>query len=71
MTARTPEIRQELWARRAEWMPPDAGRDTDAPADAEKAFARASQWSESYANPEVMEFIKRARAARMSGSGQR
>jgi len=52
-------------------MPPDAGRDTDAPADAEKAFARASQWSESYANPEVMGFIKRARAARMSGSGQR
>jgi DNA-binding transcriptional MerR regulator len=65
----TPDIREQLWARRAEWMPPDAGRDALAPADAEKAFARASQWSESYASPEVLEFIKRARAARMSGKG--
>ena len=67
----TPEIRQQLWARRAEWMPPDAGRETHAPADAEQAFARASQWSESYASREVLEFIQRARAARMAGNSQR
>lgn len=48
-------------------MPPGAGRDTDVPLD----VARASKWSESYANPDVLEFIKRARAARMTGNGQR
>jgi hypothetical protein len=60
----TPDIRQKLWARRAEWMPPGSGGDPDVPVDAEGAFARASQWSQSYADPEVLEFIQRARAAR-------
>ena len=63
----TPEIRQKLWARRAEWMPTEAGPDPHTPVDAEQAFARASKWSESYADPEVLEFIRRARAARVKG----
>ena len=47
------------------------GRDGQAPVDAEAAFARASQWSESYASPEVLEFIQRLRAARIAGAGHR
>ncbi len=62
----TPELRDELWSRRAEWMPPDVARDTRVPADAEGALARARGWSQSFASPEVLEFIKRARVARMT-----
>jgi DNA-binding transcriptional MerR regulator len=62
----TPELRDELWARRAEWMPTHIERDTSVPADAEAALARAQQWSQYFANPEVLEFIKRARSARLT-----
>ena len=47
-------------------MPPGAGRDTDVPLD-----VTASKWSEWSANPDVLEFINRARAARVTGNGQR
>ena len=67
----TPELRDALWARRAEWMPPDVGRDTRVPAGAEDAVARARERSQAFANPEVLEFIKRVRAARMAMNNQR
>jgi hypothetical protein len=60
----TPELRGEIWARRAEWMPPGAALHANVPAGADAALALARKLSESLANPEVLDFIKRARAAR-------
>ena len=64
-SAPRPEVRDEVWARRAEWMPPGTSRDASMPADADAARTLARKWSESFANPDVLDFIKRARAARM------
>jgi hypothetical protein len=58
----TTELRDEVWARRAEWMPPGAAE--AAPASAEEALARVREQGESLVGSDVMEFIRRARAAR-------
>jgi DNA-binding transcriptional MerR regulator len=60
----TPELRDEVWGRRAEWMPPGTALKASMPADADAALALARKLSESFANPDVLDFIKRARAAR-------
>ena len=60
----TPEVRDEIWVRRAEWMPPGSALEANLPADADAALALARKLRESFANPEVLDFIKRARAAR-------
>jgi DNA-binding transcriptional MerR regulator len=58
----TPELRDALWARRAEWLPADAER--DAPTDAEDALAQIRERIKFFADTGVLEFINRARAAR-------
>lgn len=60
----TPEIRDAVWARRAEWLPADAEREGSAPANDEEARARVLELKKSFASDGVFEFIKRARAAR-------
>jgi MerR family transcriptional regulator, thiopeptide resistance regulator len=60
----SPEFQDELWARRAEWLPPDAAREsTDVPS-ADEAFARLRERISSFASSDVLDFIQRARAAR-------
>jgi DNA-binding transcriptional MerR regulator len=60
----TPERRDELWARRAEWLPADAGREQRDPAEAEQALAQARERIHAFASSDVLAFIERARAAR-------
>lgn len=59
-----PEIRDALWARRAEWLPADAEREARALTDAEEALAQVRKRIASVADSSVLEFITRARAAR-------
>jgi MerR family transcriptional regulator, thiopeptide resistance regulator len=60
----TPELRDALWQRRAEWLPHDAERETRVPASGEEALAQARERAQSFADPEVLDFIRRAREAR-------
>jgi DNA-binding transcriptional MerR regulator len=65
----TPELRDALWERRSEWMPAGQPADAGPPATADEARARVERWSQSFAAPDVIDFIKRARAARdLNGS---
>jgi DNA-binding transcriptional MerR regulator len=58
-----PDLREALWARRAEWLPERATAATrDVAAD--EALLAARRRAESFASPEVLAFIGRARAAR-------
>jgi DNA-binding transcriptional MerR regulator len=59
----TPELRDELWARRAEWMPADAAREMG-DVTAEEARSRLQEQISAFGGTEVLEFIRRARAAR-------
>jgi len=59
-----PELRAELWARRAEWLPEDAVRTTEHLRDADEALTRARVLATSYVGDDVLEFIRKARAAR-------
>lgn len=62
---RTPtELRDEVWARRADWLPAAAAEHARQTGHAEEALARARERAESFAGSDVMEFIRRARAAR-------
>jgi DNA-binding transcriptional MerR regulator len=60
----TPELRDALWARRAEWLPPDAEPQARDQTDAEEALAQTRERARSFVDSRVLEFIKRARAAR-------
>jgi len=60
-----PEMREALWARRAEWMPEDASRAAQGMRAAD-ALRAARLQAESFASPDVIAFIDRARAARTS-----
>jgi MerR family transcriptional regulator, thiopeptide resistance regulator len=59
----TPELEEELWARRTEWLPagvaPDAGDVT-----ANEALERVRERARAFGGSDVLEFIRRARAAR-------
>ncbi len=60
----TPELREALWARRGDWMPAGRGAEMNEPASAEHVRAKVEQLTRSLAAPEIVEFIKRARAAK-------
>jgi hypothetical protein len=60
----TPELRDELWSRRAEWLPADAAKAARETGSAEEALAQVRERMTSLADPRVVEFIQRARAAR-------
>jgi DNA-binding transcriptional MerR regulator len=59
------ELRAKLWERRAEWLPQQAAEAAHDLA-ADEAFLAARRQAESFASPEVLAFIGRARAARAS-----
>jgi DNA-binding transcriptional MerR regulator len=58
------ELREKVWARRAEWLPPDAAEQSACLGSAEEALARVRAMAEAFPGTEVMDFIRRARAAR-------
>jgi DNA-binding transcriptional MerR regulator len=59
----SPELREKLWARRAEWLPADAAQDTvDMTSD--EGIARLRERMSTLADSDVLKFIERARAAR-------
>jgi DNA-binding transcriptional MerR regulator len=60
----TPELRAELWARRAEWLPADVARTTERVSDANEALSNARALAMSFVGDDVLEFIERAKAAR-------
>jgi len=60
-----PPLREALWARRAEWLSAEA-RDAPPHVAADEALLTARRQAESFASPEVLAFIGRARAARAS-----
>jgi DNA-binding transcriptional MerR regulator len=60
----TPELRAELWARRAEWLPADVARTTESLSDANEALAKARALATSFVGDDGLEFIERAKAAR-------
>jgi hypothetical protein len=60
----TPELRAELWARRAEWLPVDVARTTESRSDANEALAKARAFATSFVGDDVLEFIERAKGAR-------
>jgi DNA-binding transcriptional MerR regulator len=58
------ELRAELWARRADWLPPDAARTAEDLSDASEALAHVRALAASFAGDDVLAFIGRAKAAR-------
>jgi DNA-binding transcriptional MerR regulator len=62
--APTAELRAELWARRAEWLPADVARTTESLSDANEALSKARALATSFVGDDVLEFIERAKAAR-------
>jgi hypothetical protein len=62
-----PELRAELWARRAEWLPPDIARTAATLSDANEALSRARALATSFIGDDVVEFIARANAVRREG----
>jgi DNA-binding transcriptional MerR regulator len=59
-----PDLREEVWARRSEWLPPDAAEQSAGLGTAEEAMATVRAMAERFPGNDVMEFIQRARAAR-------
>lgn len=59
-----PELRAELWSRRAEWLPSDVARTTEHLRDANEALEQSRALATSYVGDDVLEFIRKARAAR-------
>jgi DNA-binding transcriptional MerR regulator len=59
-----PELQDELWARRAEWLPADAARESVDVTNAGEALARLRGRIGAFADSDVLKFIERARAAR-------
>jgi DNA-binding transcriptional MerR regulator len=60
----TSALRDEVWERRSEWLPPDAAAEAAGLGHAEEALARVRAMAETFPGSDVMDFIKRARAAR-------
>jgi DNA-binding transcriptional MerR regulator len=60
----TPELRDELWARRAEWLPPDARTKTE-PTNVQEARNQVlERMKATFGDSRVWEFLKRARDSR-------
>ena len=62
--APAPELRAELWARRAEWLPPDVAGATEGLSDATEALSKARALATSFIGDDVLDFVGRAKAAR-------
>ena len=60
----TSALREEVWARRAEWLPPDAAEQAAGLGSAADALAKVQAMARDFPGGEVMDFIKRARDAR-------
>jgi DNA-binding transcriptional MerR regulator len=60
----TSALRDEVWERRSEWLPPDAAAAAAGIGGAEEALARVRAMAETFPGSDVMDFIKRAREAR-------
>lgn len=58
------ELREDVWARRADWLPAAAAERARKTGNAEEAIARVREQAESFVGGDVMEFIRRVRAAR-------
>jgi DNA-binding transcriptional MerR regulator len=59
----TPDLQEEIWARRAEWLPPDAASALEG-VSVEEARERARQGANAFAGSAVLDFIRRARETR-------
>jgi DNA-binding transcriptional MerR regulator len=60
----TSELRDALWTRRAEWLPGNPTEEPLGPISMEDALANVRKRVEGFADRSVLEFMKRARAAR-------
>jgi MerR family transcriptional regulator, thiopeptide resistance regulator len=60
----TPELRSALWARRSEWLPPDAAEKAADVPNANDALATSRTLASSLIGDDVFEFIGKAKAAR-------
>jgi len=58
------ELRDDVWARRADWLPAAAAENARKTANAEEAITRVREQAESFVGSDVMEFITRVRTAR-------
>ena len=59
-----PELRDALWARRAEWLPQELAGKSDGGTNVNEALADVRARVMSFVGADVLEFINRARAAR-------
>jgi hypothetical protein len=59
-----PELRDALWARRAEWLPQELAAKSDGGTNVNEALADVRARIMSFVGADVLEFINRARAAR-------
>jgi hypothetical protein len=59
-----PDVREEVWARRSKWLPPDAAEHAARIGSSEEALAQVRAMAETVLGSNVMDFITRARAAR-------
>ncbi len=62
----TPEVRDEIWVRRAEWMPPGSALEANLPADADAALALATKIARVVREPRGSRFHQ-ARAGSAEG----
>jgi DNA-binding transcriptional MerR regulator len=60
----SPELKDQVWARRADWLPDGATETVVKTDSADESLARLRAQGESFAGSDVMDFIRRARAAR-------
>jgi DNA-binding transcriptional MerR regulator len=60
----TPELRDELWARRAEWLPAGHREQAETPVDLEQMRAQVQARAEAFGGGGFFAFMKRARDAR-------
>ena len=60
----SPELPDELWSRRAEWLPAEAARESVEVTNAGEALARLRERIRAFADSDVLKFIERARVAR-------
>jgi MerR family transcriptional regulator, thiopeptide resistance regulator len=62
LPSQSPQLRDKLWARRAEWMPGSTSADLDEPAESDKERIQKAMQA-AFPDRRVWEFIKRARDA--------
>ena len=60
----TSQLREEIWERRSEWLPADAAERAAALGSSEEALNKVRAMAEHVLGSDVLDFIRRARAAR-------